>query len=262
MAKYDKVIPPGQSGKIIGELRTRNYQGNIKKSFWVSSNDPNYKRAKLYLQCSILGVKILPFNRAYFHTGLGKSETKELTIATIGEGPLSVSTESSNPEFVIRLEKLTNETKPSLASELWKQYKLLITIPETFPLGRFYGNITLKTSSKYNPSIRISVTGSVNPNLVVSPTSVSMRSNENGQIAPRIISVTQRYGTGLMITKVTTEPPQLKAEIKQTKKGKKYNIKLTWVDQKSKGKHDGKIVIHTNDSRTPILTVPATLIVK
>jgi len=262
VTKYDRVVPPGQSGKIVGTLKVGSYQGIIKKSISVSSNDPEHPQIKLYLQCSILGIKVLPYARVYFNKKSGESETKELTIATIGEGPLTVSAQPSNPDFGVTLEKLTDDTKPASDSEYWNQYKLLITLPETFPEGRVSGNVTLETSSQYQPSLTIPISGMVQPTVVVSPTTVRMRTDAQDQPPYQTLKVTQRYGNGLKISRVITEPSSLKAELKPIKEGKQYSVILTWTALKSKGTHHGKVVIHTNDERKPIITVPVIVDVK
>lgn len=262
MADYDKVIPPGQTGKITATLSTKNYRGTINKSIVVVSNDPVNPRVKLYLKCSILGVKILPMSRAYFNARLGASQTKEFTIATLGEDPLTVYARSSNPDIKVKLEKVVNETKPSGDSEYWNQYKLFITIPHNFPEGRFAGSITLVTDSKYDPSIKISVSGMVQPDVVVSPGSVRMLTNANGEIPSQVVRVTKKLGDGFKISGVIAEPPALKASFTETKKGRQYSIKLDWLDLKSKGGHRGKVVLHTNDEQKPVITIPVYVNVK
>ncbi|NIA31221.1 MAG: hypothetical protein GWP06_15095 [Actinobacteria bacterium] len=258
MADYDKVIPAGQTGKIIVTVDTKRFRGKLDKTITVVSNDPDNKRLTLHLYCSIVGVKILPATHAYFNVHLGESQTKELTVATIGEGPVTVHAIASKPNILVRLEKL-NEKKPANVSDYWKQYKILITIPENFPEGRFAESVTLATSCQYDKIIKIPVAGSVIPTVTVSPGTILLNVTNNFQ---RTIKITKKFGTGLRILQVISDPPQLKADLIEKKKGKQYTINVTWSDTKSKGSFNGQIKIRTNDKQKPFISVPVHVTIK
>jgi len=263
VAEYDEVIPPGQTGKISATLSTKNYRGKMNKSIMVEFNDHLNSKVKLQFICDILGVKILPKSRVYFNVPQGVNTTKELTIATIGESPLTIYAKPSHPNFKYQLEKLTNKKRPLNDTAYWNQYKLSITIPENFPQGRFSGTIALITDSEYDPSIKIYVSGAVNPAVVVSPASIRMITDrKTGGIAPRFVKVTRKHGDGFKISKIITSLQHLKTTISETKEGKQYSIKLVWNNLNSKGSHRGNIVLHTNDKQKPVITIPVFVEVK
>lgn len=255
MAEYDKVIPPGQTGKITAKMNTKKYRGKQTKSVTVISNDPKNPKLSLSMKCTIMGVKVLPVARAYFNAQEGKSSTQELTIATIGEGPITAYVIPSKPDIIANLERLS-EKAPADKSEYWNQYKLYITIPENAPQGRFAESVTLATDSQYDPSIKITVAGVVNPSVVVTPSSVRMRSRGDNSVAQKTITVTKKIGSGLKIEKIITDPPQLQFELKEIKKGKQYKISLTWQNDDKKGQFNGRVIIQTNDKIRPRIDVP------
>ncbi len=260
MADYDKVIPPGQTGKITAKMNTKNYRGKETKSITVVSNDPETPRLSLIMKCTIMGVKVLPAARAYFTAEEGTSSTQELTVATIGEGAIAAHVIASKPSIIAKLEKLS-EDPPANKDEYWNQYKLYITIPENAPPERFAESITLATDSEYDPQIKIVVAGVVNPSVIVTPSSVRMRlGGDNSET--KIITVAKKKGAGLKITKIITDPPQLQFSLKETQKGKNYKISLTWLNSEKKGTFDGKIFIHTNDKIRPRIDVPVHIIVE
>ena len=261
MAEFDKVIPPGQTGKITATIDTKKYSGKLNKSIIVISNDPNNEKVTINIKCRVLGVKILPEGRTYFNTYSGQSQTKELTVATIGEGPISANAIASKPNIVIKLQKL-NEEKPNDPYECWNQYKLLITIPENYPEGRFAESVTLATNSEYTSFVKIPIAGAVTPALVVSPSVVRINYNSGGKVPQRTIKITKKIGGKFEISNVITGPPQLGAKLEETKKGEQYIVHLSWSDVETKGQFDGKVVIHTNDSRKPVINVPVHIAVK
>ncbi len=258
MAEYDKVIPPGQTGKIIATVDTKKYRGKLEKTINVVSNDPDNEKVMLHLYCSILGVKILPATHAYFNAHLGESQTKELTVATLGQGPIDVHAIASKPNIMVHLVKL-NEPKPANLSDYWNQYKLLITIPENFPEGRFSESLTLATNCQYDKAIKIFVAGSVMPTVVVSPNVILLNDANHFQ---RAIKITKKFGAVLQISQVISDPPRLKADLIETKKGKQYSIKVAWSDIKSKGSFNGQIKIRTNDKQKPFINVPVNVTIK
>jgi len=261
VAEYDKVIPPGQTGKITATLDTKKYRGKLDKSIVVVSNDPDNEKVTIHLHCSVLGVKILPANRAYFNAHFGESQTKELTVATIGEGPITAYAIASKPNIIVKLLKL-NEPKPTSPNEYWKQYKLLITIPDNFPEGRFAESVTLATNSSYTDPIKIPIAGSVTPSVIVSPMVIRMYYNGHGKLPHRSIRITKKAGNNFTVSRVLTNPPKLKAVLEETKKGKQFIVHLSWTDIQTKGQFNGSVVIHTNDKIKPVITVPVHVSIK
>ncbi|MBW1888529.1 MAG: hypothetical protein JRI52_09300, partial [Deltaproteobacteria bacterium] len=53
MARYDKAVPPGGEGKITLRVSTKGYQGSIRKSARVYTNDPVNNVATLRLKAFI-----------------------------------------------------------------------------------------------------------------------------------------------------------------------------------------------------------------
>lgn len=53
MARFDRAIPPGGEGNITLKIRTRGYQGKIRKSARVKTNDPNQKQIVLRVKGTV-----------------------------------------------------------------------------------------------------------------------------------------------------------------------------------------------------------------
>ena len=155
-----------------------------------------------------------------------------------------------------------NEKKPNDPYEYWNQYKLLITIPENYPEGRFAESVTLATNSEYTSFVKIPIAGAVTPALVVSPSVVRINYKSGGKVPMRMIKITKKIGGKFEISNVITDPPQLGATLEETKKGEQYVVHLNWSDFQTKGQFDGKVVIHTNDSRKPVIHVPVHVTIK
>ena len=255
MADFDQVIPAGQSGKITAAVNTKTYTGKLTKSIVVVSNDPENPLTKVYIECSVLGVKLLPSTRMNFATDFGESVTKTVSIATLGEGPLDVDVQSSLPQIQLKLTPLTGNKRPEKADEYYVQYKLAVTLPEDMPEGRFSGTITITTNSKYNPSVRVLIGGVVNPPIIVSPRSIRLVNTDEGDKLSRILTLTKKEGK-FKIERFETTPKELKATLIEKKPGQQYEAKLSWDGAIEKKLIYGKIVFYTDDIRKPMLAVP------
>lgn len=262
VAEYDRVIQPGQEGKISATMKTLKFRGKIDKTIIVVFDDPQRTEVTLHIKCDIMGVRLLPVNRTYFNASKGVKTTKELTLATIGEDSLTVFVRPSHPNIETKLVKLENEITTMNESDYWKQYKLYITISDKFPEGRFSETVTLVTNSKYDPSIKITVAGVVNPAIVVTPSSVRIQKNQNGKIIPRFVTVTQRVGEGFKINKIASSLTQLKITYTETKKEEQYKLELEWTDPNEKGTFKGNVTVYTNDPKNPVLIIPVYTVIK
>ena len=261
MAKFDKVIPPGQTGRIIAKLNTKSYKGKLSKSVTVISNDPERSTLKLMISCSVMGIKVYPFSRVYFNARVGESQTKELTIQTIGEGPLTMTVEASNPYFKIDLERLTDGPKPVNSADYWDQYKLHVTLPKGFPEGRISETLTLKSNSAYEPTVSIPVSGRIFPSINVNPRSVVMTPKAGSKAPAAIITVSQASGATLKVSKVMATPPELEARLRPAETRNLFYVDLGWSDSQKKGTHNGTVTIYTNDFFKPIINVPVKVVV-
>jgi len=53
VAQFDRAIPPGGEGKVTLKVNLKGYQGNVKKTATVFTNDPQNQRASLTLQGNV-----------------------------------------------------------------------------------------------------------------------------------------------------------------------------------------------------------------
>ena len=149
-----KHVAPGQTGEIEVTVNTEN-QSVINKSVTVTTNDPKNQQIVLSLTASV-EPEFTPSERAinFGSVPKGKEAAKELVI-TVAEGkdakPLSVETTDENVS--VRLE-------PPAGSN-GKKFRVIVTQKSDAKDGYHYGIIVIKTSSRFNPELRISVRGTV-----------------------------------------------------------------------------------------------------
>jgi hypothetical protein len=55
--QYDKIVTPGERGKIYGVIETKGFEGNVVKAIQVKTNIPNQKPSILTIEGTILPRK-------------------------------------------------------------------------------------------------------------------------------------------------------------------------------------------------------------
>jgi len=68
VAKWDKVIKPGETGKVAAKLETKDFKGPLNKTITVVSNDPETPQTRLFLKATIKAVvDLLPDSNFRFN---------------------------------------------------------------------------------------------------------------------------------------------------------------------------------------------------
>ncbi len=150
-----KEIPPGQSGRIEMAVDTGNFDGSIEKFIYVHTNDPKNPDIILSIK-AVVEPEIIPSDLIIFFGSAPRGEqiTKEITL-TIPPGKsvkiLSVRSDDSN--VTVRLD-------PAPGSDV-AQYRLIAVQKASAKPGDHYGNIIIKTNSRFLPEIMIPERGTV-----------------------------------------------------------------------------------------------------
>ncbi len=160
MAHFDKAIPPGGEGKIALKLNLKGYQGTIKKSATVFSNDPQNPRLMLTMQGTVKSViELRPANAVSFR-GLA-DQLKESVIDIIGTtgNTFNIVNVESNLEGKIGFQKETIEAG--------KHYRLKIV--NRAKQGNYNGYIKAYTDLQQKPEVIIRVSGYIEGDISVKP---------------------------------------------------------------------------------------------
>ena len=78
MANFDKAIPPGGEGKITLTVRTKGYQGMIRKAARVKTNDPANKNVVLVVKAMVKNphLCIFPVCQVFRQGGSGDRKNR------------------------------------------------------------------------------------------------------------------------------------------------------------------------------------------
>ena len=152
MAEFDKVILPGGKGKIRLQIETEGYQGNIKKSARVYTNEPEKKPISLRMKAFVkVPIKVSP-RYVYLSGPEGKSITRVVEIKAELEKPLVLNPVQFNLDE--KLEYTLEETE--------KGKRFHVNFRSNPGVKQAYrGFLKFKTNYPEKPELIIQITGRV-----------------------------------------------------------------------------------------------------
>ena len=150
MAQFDRTIPPGGEGKITLRVNTSGYEGNIRKTARVHSNDRSTQVETIALSAYVK-VPVQLSSKIVFLRGK-RTEAAQRTVEVRGglEKPLKIEPFAFNLSNNLTYEIV--EVKPG------KLYRVHFTsIPNTG--DSFQGILKLKTNYPEKPEVTIYIRG-------------------------------------------------------------------------------------------------------
>ena len=151
MTFYDKVIPPGQEGKVTISVDTTKYRGVFVRKNDIFLNDPNCSKLVLEVRGKIKSYfTVLPKKVIELNGNPGKRVTKSVRIIYNDDLPVEITGITSDLDDKITY-RLTSIKKG-------KEFRLEVSnLLEAE--GIFRGKIDLATSINMKPKLTIEVRG-------------------------------------------------------------------------------------------------------
>ena len=270
MASFDTAVPPGGEGKITLKVKTKGYQGGIRKSARVRTNDPEKENIALVIKATVQVPIYVSSRYIYLYNSGGQPVQKTVKIEGKLEKPLSLTVEEFTPQDKLKYDIETVEKG--------KAYRIRFTsIPDV--KESFRGILKLKTNYPEKPEITLIVSGRFKPARISSkpsPTGIGQKSverNRKGQKPPIYVSsrYIRLYGKeGTEITKsvdiraesnkslnLTISEFSLKDKLRYTvetlEKGQKYRIKFSTIPGENHN-FNGILKLKTNYPEMPLIT--------
>jgi hypothetical protein len=264
VADFDKVIKPGQTGKVTAHVDTTNFAGPISKAVTLETNDPNTPNAQVTISAIVKPyVEAYPVGYVRFNMLQGEVEKQTVTIYTEEAEPFEILKVESPQEWIkVESKKLEGtEIVPAVGRKGANQYKLEVTVggPDA-KVGPLAEKIRIATNSKHQPEYWVSVAGVVRPPFRVEPTGVNF-----GEVAPndsaatRTISIRSNNvktpGT-FSVMKVESGVAGVTANVAPTERAGEFSVTLQVAKDAKPGSVDGNVTVYTNDAAKPTVVIP------
>ena len=264
VADFDKVIKPGQTGKVTAHVDTTNFAGPISKAVTLETNDPNTPNAQVTISAIVKPyVEAYPVGYVRFNMLQGDVEKQSVTLYTEETEPFEiVKIEAPQDWIKVDAKKLeAAEIVPSIGRKGANQYKLDVTVggPDA-KIGPLAEKIRIVTNSKHQPEYSVSVSGVVRPPFRVEPTGVNF-----GEVAPsdsaatRTISIRSnnlKTPGEFSVTKVESGVAGVTANVAPTDRPGEFSVTLQVAKDAKPGAVDGNVTVYTNDTAKPTVVIP------
>jgi len=265
VADFDKVIKPGQTGKVSAHVDTTNFSGPIAKSITLETNDPTSPSTQLTIHAIVKPyVEAHPAGFVRFNMLQGDTDVQTVTLYSEETEPFEiVKIESPQPWIKVDYKKIEDPTQivQTVGRPGQTQYRVNITTggPDA-KIGPLAEKVHIVTNSTHTPEYWVSVSGVIRPAFRVEPSGVNF-----GEVTPADTAATRsvilrsnnlKAPESFVVSKVESSVPGVTANVKPTANKGEYEVTLQ-VDKTAKaGDVDGNVKIYTNDKITPVVTVP------
>jgi hypothetical protein len=240
VAKFDKVIPPGQEGIIKLEIEGAKVHGKFAKTASVHSNDPGTPVMTISLEGEEQQyIDVLPTEKVYLQGRYGETVEKSVVLKSNEPGAdFKLTGIESNID-----DKITYKVDPGPDAG---EYTLNIFKNPKLPNLNTYGSLTVHTNSEKSPEKVIQVQVVTKGSITVQPTTLNF-----GAIA---------FGKpGTEASPITREITVIKSEGEFAIRDVQFNSNRYsgHPPQKTvpRQREIGEMIIYTSDPREPTLTV-------
>jgi hypothetical protein len=267
VADFDKVIKPGQSGKVTAHVDTTNFSGPIAKPVTLETNDPSTPTAQLTINAIVKPyVEAHPAGFVRFQLLQGETDTQSVTLYSDEEEPLEIKEVQVPPgeDYIkVTTNKIENQADriPGVGLPAQNQYKVNVTVggPDA-KIGPLADKIRIITNSKHQPEYSISVTGVIRPTFRVEPSALNF-----GEVTPTEAAATRsvivhsndlKTPDRFMVTRAESNIPAITTAIKPGAQKGDFEVTLQVAPNAKPGDIDGTVKIYTSDKVNPVVTVP------
>ncbi len=270
MANFDPAVPPGGEGKITLTVKTKGYQGSVRKSARVKTNDPENENLILVIKAEVK-VPIYVSSRYVHLYGSGDREVqKTVKIMAELDKPLTLTVAEFIPQDKLKYAIETVQEN--------KEYRVIFTSVPGIK-ENYRGVLKLKTNYPEKPEIDLVIHGRFkstavpprvsppgigkkvperSPNAINSPIYVSSRYirlyGKEGDEVSKTVEIRAEKGKSLNLT--ITEfnlKDKLKYTIETVEKGQKYRIKFSTMPGESRN-FNGILKLKTSYPEMPNIT--------
>lgn len=250
-------VPPGAQGTIHFKLDTASLAGTFQGAILVFLNDPARPEATLSFEGRVVPtIELVPMPAFFLSGQRGKASRSSIEIINHAPEPLRIeNVEHPTERFTVALETL----------EEGRRYRLTLVLRPDGPGGRGADTIVLTTSSKTQPILQIAANTYLHERVYGFPDAIDLgaipigwiRSNPGilDQIAQTLM--VYQVGGSDFRAQFSTDVPACRLRWERGPKRDRYQATVSLTAELLRvGPIRGSILVRTNDSQFPQLTVP------
>ncbi|HEX3130567.1 MAG TPA: DUF1573 domain-containing protein [Thermoanaerobaculia bacterium] len=255
VADYDKVIAPGQTGKVRVSVDTATFSGAIAKGVTVFMNDPATPQMELTIRAQVEPfIKAKPgYARFVTVQGEAKEGTIVQTLWTPDGSPMKiVKVESPYPFLKVDFHEATPEERLDEVEQ--PQWKVVMHLSNDAPVGPLTESVKVYTENAKQKLVQIPVSGFVRPIVAVTPPIANFGQVTIKEPLRKSLNVKSFATEPIKLTGAQSSIPGIDARIEPVEDGREYQVWVT-VSPAVKGKIDGKLFLTTDSVKIPRIEI-------
>ncbi|HEV7516815.1 MAG TPA: DUF1573 domain-containing protein [Thermoanaerobaculia bacterium] len=257
VVSFDKTIAPGKTGVVHTVVDTSTFNGPVAKGVTAYTNDPDTPQIQLTIKTKVEPyISVKPGYARYI---VVQGEPLDGNIAQIlwsSDGTpfdvLSVDTPMPNALKVGFREATDKERLPDIKGKQWRVEMLL---SNNAPVGPLANYVTVHTNHPKQKLVQIPVSGFVRPVMAVTPPVADLGQIELKEPLVKRLLVRNFATESINVTKIDNDIRGIDAQLEPVTAGREYQVRLTLKPDLGKGPFNGKIRVHTDSPKTPVIEV-------
>lgn len=259
VAEFDKSIAPGKAGKVHAVLDTSTFSGPIAKGIYVFTNDPDNPRLELTIRAKVEpSINVRPGYARFVKAdpeGLGAVE--QLIWSPDGTAFDIVRIENPYGAFLKVEHRAATDADRAEAGVEGGGHVVTLTLDYgAAPVGSLAQYVSVHTSHPKQKVVQIPITGFVRPLVAVTPQELDLGQVSLAEPVRHVINVQSFAAQPMAVTSVENDLGTAEASVRTLKEGKEFQVLLTLNPGMPKGEFAGKVKIHTDNPKRPIIEVP------
>jgi len=255
--EYDKTIKPGAEGKVVLNVDTKTFQGQISKSALILTDDPEKPQVTVFVMANVKPyVETHPVGFFRLQALTGEVATSEMILAS-DEADFK-PTKVEPPNSYVKATIAPAKESEKVAGKGANQWKVTVTTVPDAPEGLLGGYVKVATGAAKQPEMSLAVSGYIKPTLSVTPLSVNFGNFEpKADPVRRTVTIINNNlkNEGFQVMKAESTVPGVKTEVVMADKSR-AQVVISIDDKVKKGVFDGFLTVSTNDPAKKEIRIP------
>jgi hypothetical protein len=257
VAEFDKVIKPGQTGKVHAVVDTSTFSGAIAKGISVFTNDPAAPQIELTLRAKIEPyISVKPGYARYITVQGEPQEGRIMQSLWAPDGSAWDVTSVDSPYPYLKVTFREAKPEERVPDAKGKQWQVEMNLANDAKVGPLSDYVTVHTSHPKQKVVQIPVSGFVRPVIAVTPPTADFGTIELKEPLRKALNIRNFATEPIKVTSVDPNLPKgIEAKLEPLQEGREYQVRVILNPGIGKGPFHGKVTIHTDSPKVPTIEV-------
>ncbi len=245
---WDKMVEPGQTGKIPVQFNSAGYAGQVHKSVLVTCNDPAQTNVTLTIQGTIEKLFDISPQYAVFNLSPeGRSnQTQVIKIVNNSDRAETVSDPMcASPAFKMELETVREG----------REFELRVTAIASNVSGSVSVPVTLKTSSKKMSSISFVAVAMIQPWFSLKPLQIMLPAGPLSQATEFSVMIQNNGTQPVVLSEPRVNASGAEVQLTELQSGRQFKLALV-LPAGFQSQAGVQLTVKSSNPQFPLITIP------